>query len=374
MAATTKIEYLPLDQLLLDPTNPRLGRNVASRDLPQEGVIEAMQNWTLDELAVSFLESGFWPQEALILVKEKLYGEEHYVVVEGNRRLAALKLLKRVVDGEVKGKKWDELVAGRVVPASLFQAIPYIEVKNREAVAAYLGFRHVTGIKEWNPAEKAQYITKLIDDGMSYDEVRRKIGSKTPTVRHNYIAYRLLRQMEQQDRIAVNKVEEKFSVLYLSLRTRGAQQYLKIDIQAAPDQAANPVPEEYIDNLVNFALWLFGDQKRPPLFTDSRYVDQFGKILESEEAVEYLERSEDPRWEIAYRKAEIGEQDLINFIETASDNIQQALTEAHLFKKSDKVHKVVKRLGKDAAALLALFPDIRNEIMKEMRDDAGAAG
>ena len=148
---------------------------------------------------------------------------------------------------------------------------------------------------------------------------------------------------------------------------------MHIDIQATPVQAAVPVPQEHTDNLVKFALWLFGNDKRPPLFTDSRYVDQFGKILDSEEAVEYLERADDPRWEIAYRKAGVGEQDLIEYVERASDNIQQALTEVHLFKKSDKVHKAVGRLGKDAAALLAYFPDIKNEVLKEMQEDAGTA-
>lgn len=368
----TKIEYLPVDQLYLDPTNPRLGRNVAASDLSQEKVIDAMKDWTLDELAVSFLESGFWPQEALIVVKENLYGKMRHVVVEGNRRLAALKLLQQAIKGEIESRKWTEIIDGKKLADNFFNSIPFIEVSDRKAVSAYLGFRHVTGIKEWNPAEKAQYISKLIDEGLSYDEVRRKIGSKMPTVRQNYIAYKLLRQMEQQEGIAISKVEEKFSVLYLSLRTRGAQQYLNVDIQATPNQAAVPVPKEHTDNLVKFALWLFGNEKQPPLFTDSRYVDQFGKILENEEAVEYLERTDDPRWEVAYRKAGVGEQDLIEFVEKASDNIQQALSEVHLFKKSEKVHRAVKRLGKDAAALLAAFPEIRNEVLMEMQEDAGA--
>lgn len=368
----TKIEYLPVDQLYLDPTNPRLGRNVATPYLSQDKVIDAIKDWTLDELAVSFLESGFWPQEALIVVKEELYGKVQHVVVEGNRRLAALKLLQQAIKGEIESKKWTEIIDGKKLAANFFDSIPFIEVSDRKAVSAYLGFRHVTGIKEWNPAEKAQYISKLIDEGLSYDEVRRKIGSKTPTVRQNYIAYKLLRQMEQQEGIAISKVEEKFSVLYLSLRTHGAQQYLHVDIQATPGQAAVPVPKGHTDNLVKFALWLFGNEKQPPLFTDSRYVDQFGKILENNDAVEYLERTDDPRWEVAYRKAGVGEQDLIEFVEKASDNIQQALTEVHLFKKSEKVHKAVRRLGKDAIALLSAFPEIRNEVLKEMQEDVGA--
>jgi hypothetical protein len=373
MTSTTRIEYLPVNDLYLDPTNPRLGRNLATADLSQEKVIDAMKDWTLDELAVSFLESGFWPQEALIVVKEELYGEKRHVVVEGNRRLAALKLLQQACKGELQSKKWTEIIDDKKLPADFFDSIPFIEVSDRKSVSAYLGFRHVTGIKEWNPAEKAQYISKLIDAGLSYDDVRRKIGSKTPTVRQNYIAYNLLRQMEQEERIAIDKVEEKFSVLYLSLRTRGVQEYLHINIQATPDQAVKPVPQEHTDSLVNFALWLFGNEKRPPLFTDSRYVDQFGQILEKKEAVDYLERSDDPRWEMAYRKAEVGEQDVVEFIAKASDNIQQVLSEVYLFKRSESVHKVVRRLGMDATALLAIFPEIKNEVLKEMQENAGAA-
>jgi hypothetical protein len=333
-----------------------------------------MSDWTLDELAESFLISGFWPQEAVIAVKEKLYGQSHFVVVEGNRRLAALKNLKMAVDGKQPSKYWTGLVAGKSVPKALFDSVPYILVASRKDVSSYLGFRHVTGIKEWNPAEKAEYIAKLIDDdNLSFEDVRKKIGSKAPTVRQHYISYRLLLQMEQQEDVSIEAVEEKFSVLYLSLRTQGVQKYLHIDIQAPPSKAKTPVPKAHLDNLVNFSRWLFGDDKHPPLFTDSRNVDNFGKILESDAAVEYLERTPDPRFELAYRKAGVGEQDVIDLIAGASDNIQLALTEAHVFRKSTQVQKTVRRLCTDTAALLNVFPILKADVLKEMQEDAGSA-
>lgn len=372
MTTSPSILYADIDNLLLDPKNPRLGRGIASPNLDQEKVMDAMRDWTLDELAVSFLESGFWPQEALIVVEEELYGRVSLVVIEGNRRLAALKYLKKATDGSPKSKQWSDLVSGRTVSEDLFNAIPYIKVENRLQVSAYLGFRHVTGIKEWNPAEKAQYIAKLIEEEqLSYDDVRRKIGSKTPTVRQNYISYRLLLQMEQQDSIDINAVEDKFSVLYLSLRTKGVQNYLHINIHAEPGVAINPVPEEHLEKLVHFSQWLFGNEKTPPLFSDSRYVDRFGKVLESEDAVEYLERTPNPRFEFAYRKAGAGEQDLINLIQSASDNIQLALTDVYMFQESAKVQKVVSRVVKDTHALLAFFPELKKEILQEMCKDAG---
>jgi len=374
MPTAPKIEYESVDNLLLDPTNPRLGRHVASPKLSQEKVMDIMSGSTLDELAESFLQSGFWPQEAVIVVEEQLYGASHLVVVEGNRRLAALKYLKLAAEGKATSKYWAELAANKTIDKGLFKEIPYIKVAGRPDVAAYLGFRHVTGIKEWNPAEKAEFIAKLVEENnLSYEEVSKKIGSKSPTVRQHYISYRLLLQLEKEEDVAIEAVEQKFSVLYLSLRTQGAQKYLHIDIQAPPDKAKTPVPKEHVDNLVNFSRWLFGDEKHEPLFTDSRNVDTFGKVLESEAGIEYLERTENPRWEFAVRKAGVGEQEVVELISGASDNIQLALTEAHVFRKSEPLQKVVHRLGLDTAGLLNIFPAIRAEILKEMQEDAGAA-
>jgi ParB-like chromosome segregation protein Spo0J len=266
MAVQNKIDYAKLKDLWLDPTNPRLGRHNTSRHMTQDAVLEIMNDWSLEELASSFLESGFWPQEALLVVEELLGGQTRKVVVEGNRRLAALKMLKLAFDGHPDSKLWRELVARRKEPEKLFLEIPYILINSRKDVVAFLGFRHVTGIKEWNPAEKAEYIADLIEEHkMSYDEVRKKIGSKTDTVRRNYISYRLLLQMEGEDDIDLERVEDKFSVLYLSLRSLGVQRYLQIDIQAEPSHAKRPVPTAKITS----PELQHGGNQRPTLFACS---------------------------------------------------------------------------------------------------------
>lgn len=366
MPIDTELKYASLDELYLDPMNPRLGRSNTGPDVAQEKILEMMKSWTLDELAISFIESGFWPHEALLVVEEVLYGKRRLVVVEGNRRLAALKYLKDAIEGRPANKQWEEIARGGKPPPKLFSQIPYIRVQSRKDIDAFLGFRHVTGIKEWNPAEKAEYIAKLIDDrGMSYEEVMRKIGSKTQTVRQNYISYRLLLQMDDAvDTVPQQKIEERFSVMYLSLRSQGVQRYLQIDIHADPKTAKKPVPRSRLKALENFAIWLFGDGKRPPLFTDSRQVDNFGRILESQKAVEYLERSEKPSFDVAFRTAGGDEPEMVRLVETAADNIELALTRAHLYGKSKKLQMAIERLGADALQLLRVFPDIRAALFK----------
>lgn len=363
MAISKTIQFADIDSLYLDPLNPRLGRNNTGADVTQEKVLDLMQDWTLDELAVSFLESSFWPQEALLVVNEVLYGNSKMVVVEGNRRLAALKYLQRASRDGAGSRKWQDIAKSAEVPADLFEKIPYILVGSRGEIEAYLGFRHVTGIKEWKPAEKAQDIARLIEDGkLTYQEVMRQIGSKTPAVRQHYISYRLLIQMEDEDEIAMERVEDKFSVLYLSLRSAGTQKYLQIDIKAEPEQAKHPVPQDRLDALKNFALWLFGSETKPPLVSDSRRVDDFGRILESDDAVQYLERAENPSFDVAYRTAGGDEPELVRQIDSAADRIEVALGKVHLHTKSSDIRTAVERCGADALQLLNIFPDIRDEL------------
>ncbi len=371
MAISDEIQYASLDQLLLDPMNPRLGRDNTGRQVTQPRIRELMQDWALEELGVSFVESGFWPQEPLMVVKESLYSKPSLVVVEGNRRLAALHLLRDALNGHPASKRWKEIAHQSSVPDKLFKKIPYILVDSREDVDAFLGYRHVTGIKEWNPAEKAEYIAKLIEKrSMGYEEVTRKIGSKTAVVRQNYISYRLLLQMDDLEDISTTSVEEKFSVLYLSLRTRGVKKYLQIDIQADPTHALRPVPKSRLKALANFALWLFGSEKTPPVVPESRNVDQFGRILESDKAVQYLERSENPNFETAYRLAGGDEPEIIRMVEKAADNVEAALSRAHLYLKSKDLRGAVSRLGADAFQLLNVFPEIRDQLLKENKASA----
>lgn len=363
MAIDTSIKYVPLGELNLDPMNPRLGRGNTGPKVKQTAILDLMKDWSLEELAVSFVENGFWPQEALIVVEEKLYGKPALVVIEGNRRLAALMFLNDALEGSLKERKWEEIAVDAHHIGTLLTRIPYIQVSSRKDVEAYLGFRHVTGIKEWKPAEKAEYIAKLIEEsGLTYVEVMRRIGSRTATVRQNYISYRLLLQMEDQDQIDISKVEKKFSVLFLSLRTDGVRTYLNIDLQAEPTQARIPVPKEHLKNLAHFARWLFGTDKVQAVVTDSRQIEQFAQILESKKAVAYMERTPQPSIDTAYQLAGGDEPAIIKQIEVAADNVEASLSRAHRYTKSTKLRSASKRLGEDVFQLLSLFPQLKEEI------------
>lgn len=369
MGISTDLQYAKLDDLYLDAKNPRLGRHHANGNLSQEEVLDMMREWVLDELAISYLESGFWTYEALLVVEEELDGEMRLVVVEGNRRLAALIYLRRTVKGEEVPKKWSLLVenTNRAFPEELFNRIPYIQADSRQDIESFLGFRHVTGIKQWNPEEKAQYIARLIDErDMTYQQVMRKIGSTTPAVRENYISYQLLLQMESDvAEFSPEYAEGRFSVMHLTLKRKGVQTYLHIDITAEPETAKKPVPEEHLKNLANFALWLFGNDKQLPLFEDSRQSDNFNTILESPEAVRYLENTKKPNFGYALQLAGGNELETIRRINEAAIRIAFSLSHVHRYKGSQKMQGAVERLSIDFKELLNRFPNLRAEFLKD---------
>lgn len=367
MAIQTNPQFADLAELYLDPLNPRLGRKYTGAKISQAEILEHMEDWKLDELGVSFLENGiFWINEALLVVQEKIEGKFRKVVIEGNRRLAALNYLHRAFNGKPASRKWKDMVEGVSQPNDLFEKIPYLLVDSRKDVEAFLGFRHVTGIEEWDPADKAAYISRMIDESkMSYQEVMRKIGSKTPAVRQHYIAHQLLLEIDKSTDIPDENFESRFSVMYLSLRTPGVEEYLALNMRAEPVEVKSTVPK--IDNmkLRNFAEWIFGDEDKEPVFKDSRKVDLFGHILRNPKSLSYLEESENPSFEIAVQLSGEDELEVEGFLKAASENVQMALTRAHRFKTSKPVIDAANDLAVDTRQLLMIFPEAKSIICSD---------
>jgi hypothetical protein len=358
MGISDQIKYIEIEQLSLDPKNPRLRED--QHGLSPEELLEEMTDWGLEEIAASVVENGFWAHEGLLIVREKLSPKDKQmslVVVEGNRRLAAVKLLLKAHKGHPLNPKWGKLASGLTATAvEKLKKLPTIEADERRDVDFFRGFRNVTGIKQWEPREKAAFIARLVDGGLSYEEVGRRIGSKTPTVRQNYIAFKLFRQLEELEEVAVEKVRNRFSILFLSLRSTGTQEYLGIDIEAPPEKVKAPLQARFQPNAIRFARWLFGDKTHDPLISDSRYTDQFGLILANEEARAYLERTENPRFEVAKRLSGGDRLEVIRHVERAADEIEEVLSVVQHYSKDHDLIEATKRLFKDVAALANYFP------------------
>ena len=338
----------PLEQLKLDPNNPRLPPDVEDRTQP--GLLQTLARYNLLELARSITDKGFTPRhaEALLVVEEPENSRE-YVVVEGNRRLATLLLLtndeKRFAAG-VRGDEWNELAASAQARTDDLTKVPVLVYENREEVDGYLGFRHITGVTPWRPEPKARFISYLLrKDGATVDQVVHLIGSNHRTVRRYAEAYAVYQQAIALDLDATG-IEGAFGVFYTALGWQGMRTYLglkpSIEIKKIPE---NPVPQERTDRLRDLLGILFGDIERDLeaiIERGTRELEKLSDVLEDEEAAKTLLESRN--LEHAWRQAGGGKGEILVAVREAHTYLITVNGQAFEYKDDPDVLGGVKRL------------------------------
>lgn len=147
---------LSIDQLLLDSENPRIGSAASQRDALQKLVDD--QEEKLYALAESIVSDGMSPIDRLLVMREKKNGDR-FISLEGNRRVAALKILSNpavLSSLNIKSslqKRFEELATrfnrGDVEPIACF------EVSNRDEGNQWIYLRHTgenegRGVVSWS--------------------------------------------------------------------------------------------------------------------------------------------------------------------------------------------------------------------------------
>ncbi len=256
------IKLVPVDQLLLDPENPRL-EGIAQTEDQKELLKEMWREMAITEVALSIAENGFFEEEPLFAIPgPEVNGKPRYIVVEGNRRLTAVKLLRdealrkliRATDLPViDAKRSEEL---NKLPVSVYE--------KREDLWAYFGFRHVNGPKEWDSLSKAAYIARVRRDyKKSLEEITRRIGDQHSTVVRIYRGYLLLEQAEKKTKFKREDVVRNrfyFSHLYTAADYPEVQAFLGTDAEASLSDS--PIKREHLGALEQLMIWLFGSRDR----------------------------------------------------------------------------------------------------------------
>ncbi len=86
------IEYFPYEQLEFDKDNPRLPHSVVNSNNEGDVIDWMLKDASIIELMGSIGEKGFFAGEPLLGIQHPEIPEK-YIIVEGNRRLTAVKLL-----------------------------------------------------------------------------------------------------------------------------------------------------------------------------------------------------------------------------------------------------------------------------------------
>lgn len=247
---------ISIAELSLDAKNPRLAGEALTVDDQDQIVRILWKDRAVNELVDSIAASGYWRHEELFASKEggKL------IVVEGNRRFAAVRLLTDAGLRNRLGITGIPLLS--VAERGKLETLPVIECR-REDVWQYIGFKHVNGPQDWDSIAKAEYIARVHNDyNVPLERIARTIGDRHDTVRRLYRGLMVLQQAEKTGRFDVNdryNTRFAYSHLWTGLGYENIQCFLGLTVEKGFEP--NPIPKPHLENLRELCLWLYGSKK-----------------------------------------------------------------------------------------------------------------
>lgn len=270
-------QRIALSELRLDWRNPRLPleqQYEAASQLDLALYIDKRYNPL--EVAESIARHGFFESEPLIAVVE----DGEYVVVEGNRRLTALLGLsypefKTAMAEQNRG--WARLQLGVPLPDRL----PVVVVAERKSITPLLGFRHISGIKEWEPFAQARYITDLVEeDGNSLEEVASLVGRPLAEVKAMYRDHEIVRQGREEFGLDTSRAEQDFGVFNAAMSIRNIRVYIEAPTPGMVNTSDWPIPPRAEANFGRLLTYIYGDARgRGKVLPESRMLRDLGRVL-----------------------------------------------------------------------------------------------
>ena len=199
---------IALSDLLLDPNNyrfhdlqgwKRVNENRFHEQRVQQTAAQHLQNTTVFELSAlkdSIRTNGFVPVEQIV-VKPYAPDGTKYLVIEGNRRVAAIKWLLDDDKSGVLNLSPQEKRGLRELDALILDVT---RADNKQAVEVLMAIRHVSGVKEWGAYQQARLIVELMaESGATFANVAERLGMSSREVARRYRASKALEQMESDE-------------------------------------------------------------------------------------------------------------------------------------------------------------------------------
>ncbi len=308
---TEEIKLVNVSELAFDLKNPRLVEFEEVESATDEEVIQIL--WELmdvREVMMSIAASGFFPHEPLIVAEE----DGKKVVIEGNRRLAAVNILLNRAIAESYATRIPDIADEE--KRALAQ-LPIV-IGSREGNWRYLGFKHVNGPAKWSSYAKAQYIADVHRKfKIELEEIANQIGDTHKTVQR---LFRGLMVIEQAERMGVFSRDDRwrrhfsFSHIYTGLDYQGISDF--IGLRPETEEQQNPVPDDKKKELGELCLWLYGskrEQELPVVQTQNPHLRQLNEVVANREALAALREgfSLDFAFEAAQPSSEVFEKSLL---------------------------------------------------------------
>ncbi len=352
-----EVQWIDVSNLFLDPENPRLPEY--SQGAGQTELLQIIaHDFSLAEIGQSLADNGYFSEEPLVAVPRG-DNNDTYTVVEGNRRLAALRLL---LDPELARRhklftwvKLSDTVKHPLTP------VPVLVYDRREQILPYLGFRHFTGILTWDPLSKARFIAQLKEStDRTFRELSREIGSKMPTVRNFYVSYAILRQARDAFDIDTTPAEQDFGVFRRSVSDPNIREFLGIELDSSEEQLAKPISPKHRERLEEVLSWIFGDSDNRPVLDDSRQLISLGRVIANSEGLNYLRSTRDLEYALELIGGE--EQRALDNLRSAKLHLDRAIPDVIRHAKNEEVAVAFEKCWDVAKEMAKLFSRTRDDL------------
>lgn len=287
---------VPVNVLRLDRQNPRLtGR--ADHDSEEALAAELYRSAELDELLQSMSSNGYLDIEPLVVMKGPENGE--LVVLEGNRRLAAIRLLCEAdFVSRIHRDEGLPLTVPKIAESlrHTFDEVTVYRVSNREQARPLIGFKHINGPQKWDAYAKAKFAAVWYkDEEVGLDEIARAIGDRHDTIKRMVSGIYVLEQAAEEGLFDVeDRFPRKFnfSHLYTALSRSQYMEYLGLPGGwARYDPEPAPVPAEWTEKLRQVLRWIYGsrlDDEKPVVKRQNPDIKRLGEVLAKPEALHEL--------------------------------------------------------------------------------------
>jgi hypothetical protein len=269
------LEYLSVDKLDFDPSNPRFAAkpNKHDQDNLQRLLTEAP--YFALELVDSLVKNGYIDYEPIV-VKKAPGGR--YTVIEGNRRLAAIKEILANPD-----KYKDRKESLDKVPALIFPENP--DTQQSGEMRIFLGVRHLIGFREWPPLSKAAFLDRLSRQAGSLNQVLQELRITKNNAKRLLLPYRLLNKAGRPI-----PEEEDFWTLGEAMTRAGVKEFLSLDIDDSLQIVS--FDAKRFSHLLDF---LYGKESSKGIrdaasrkVSETRELSKFAKVIKSESAYKAL--------------------------------------------------------------------------------------
>ena len=295
---------VPVERLQLDCGNPRLiGQPENATD---EAIIARLYRAAeIDELLQSISTNGYLDIEPLVGMCVPQSNE--LLVLEGNRRLAALRLLRepdlvsRIASSEglrITIPPIDESLC------TTFEQVSVYRVASREDARSFIGFKHINGPAKWDAYAKARFAAQWYragrSEGVDLADIARAIGDQHATIKRMVSAIYVLEQAEGQGLFDIeDRYTRKFnfSHLYTALSRSQYMEYLGLGAAwASHDPRPDQVPRERLKELRKVLVWIYGSKSndtQPVVRSQNPHIKHLGEVLAHAEGRHVLETTGD---------------------------------------------------------------------------------